>query len=106
MQSQSLRLNCPLQQINTYQVVLARYEDELYCIFLYADGLVQWAALDGYFAQVDFFHRINWLTTEHFRFPGSGTCSIIHIASRSNVGIPGMFVFRGTEIDLRFGNYY
>ena len=106
MQSESLRQNCPLQQINTYQVVLARYGDELYCIFLYADGLMQWAALDGYFALVAIFHHIHRLTMEYLHFPGSGTCSIIHIASRSNVGIPGMFVFRGTEINLRFGNYY
>ncbi|CAI8044560.1 hypothetical protein GBAR_LOCUS24699 [Geodia barretti] len=33
------------------------------------------------------------LISATFELPGSETCSIIHITSRSNVGIPGMFVF-------------
>ena len=41
-----------------------------------------------------------------FNFPGSGTCSVIHIASRSNIDIPGMFIFYVNETGLKFGNNF
>ena len=86
--------------------MLAQSGNDIYAVCLYADGLMQWTTgnhqqdggtngFGGTAASVGF---------ESSRFsyylPGSRTCSIIHIASRSNVNIPGLFVFlleAGTE---------
>ena len=66
----------------------------MYAIYLYADDLMQWASKGGGIggyprAYVGYYHIQDYYS---FSVPGSYSCSIIHIASRSNVGIPGMFV--------------
>ena len=96
-------ITLPLQT-NTFQAVLAQSGNNIFALYLYADGLIQWTTADdyggsngfgGYAAEVGF----NF-SDSYYNLPGSGTCSIIHIASRSNVNIPGLFVFlleAGTE---------
>lgn len=71
--------------------------------FLYADGLIQWTTgdasggtngLGGTPAQGGF----NAGDGERFfSIPGSQTAAIINIASTTNIGIPGVWIFR---IDL------
>ena len=79
----------------------------LYLIYLYADGLMQWASAPGTFiASVNYEYHPFSGDPYGFYLPGSQTCSIIHIASRSNVGIPGMFVLQIYNYYLRIGNYY
>ena len=91
-------ITLPLQT-NTFQAVLAQSGNGTFALYLYADGLIQWTTADGsdggsngfggYAANVGFYFGHN----SNYKLPGSGTCSIIHIASRSNVNIPGLFVF-------------
>ena len=82
------------QQTNTFQGVLAVSGNDVYGIGLYADGLMQWATSDQE-------HATPWCQTARVSFenindgttlPGSGTCSVLHAASLSNVNVPGMFV--------------
>ena len=71
-----------------------------FVIFLYADGLIQWTTgdasegsggLGGIPAQVGF----NAGDGERFAaVPGSRTASIINIASTSNVGLDGVWIYR------------
>ena len=90
-------------QNNTFQCVLARSGSQSYAIYLYADGLIQWAsgaigsdaALAGYDAG-------DGVTS--FTVPVSQTDDIIDIVSTSNVNVPGMWVFRLDEDDLVFSN--
>ena len=93
-------------QNNTFQCVLARSGNESYAIYLYADGLIQWtasvdqggengfggnAALVGYNAGDE-------ITS--FKVPGSQTDNILNIVSTSNIGVPGVLVFRLDEDDI------
>ncbi|CAI8029843.1 Tyrosine-protein kinase transforming protein RYK, partial [Geodia barretti] len=84
-------------QTNTFQAVIATSGNETYIMYLYADGLMQWISEYGGITDDGMFTaRVvygQWLISATFELPGSETCSIIHITSRSNVGIPGMFVF-------------
>ena len=77
-----------------------------FVIFLYADGEIQWTTgeasggtdgLGGTPAQVGFDAGDG---IRYFAVPGSQTDEIINIASTSNVGIPGMWIFRidGQEV--------
>ena len=77
-----------------------------FVIFLYADGEIQWTTgdasggtdgLGGTPAQVGFDAGDG---IRYFAVPGSQTADIINIAETSNVGIPGMWIFRidGQEI--------
>ena len=80
--------------------MLAQSGNDTYALYLYADGLIQWTTaknlnggsngFGGNAANVgiDFGN-----TNLNYRLSGSGTCSVIHIASRSNVNITGLFVF-------------
>ena len=80
--------------------MLAQSGNDTYALYLYADGLIQWTTADDVFggnngfggnaAKVGICFRHTNLS---YKLPGSGTCSIIHIASRSNVNIPGLLVF-------------
>ena len=85
--------------------MLAESGNDTFALCLYADGWIDW-----YYAFVEF--RIEPtsanMTTDPFVYtlPGSGSCSILHIASRSNINIPGLYVFllkHGTE--PYFGSY-
>ena len=97
-----------LLQTNTFQAVLAQSGNDTYALYLYADGLIQWTTADDEFGGSNGFGGIAAVVgidfydtdSDYYFLPGSGTCSIIHIASRSNVNIPGLFVFlleAGTE---------
>ncbi|CAI8057712.1 Sushi, nidogen and EGF-like domain-containing protein 1 [Geodia barretti] len=81
-------------QTNTFQAVIATSGNETYIMYLYADGLMQWISQNGGINDYGGISTANvGYSSETFELPGSETCSIIHITSRSNVGIPGMFVF-------------
>ena len=78
-----------LLQTNTFQCVLATTATESFVIFLYADGKIQWAdnALAGINAG-----NINGVSSTII--PGSQTPSIINITQTSNVGVPGLWMFK------------
>ena len=96
-----------MAQFNILQAVVARSGDDIYVISLYADGLIQWASADGGSSTLYPSASVGYaLNPYKFTLPGSQTCSIIHIASRSNVGIPGAFVFHLNGTDPIFGNDY
>ena len=106
-------ITLPLQT-NTFQAVLAQSGNGTFALYLYADGLIQWTTADslddgnngfgGNAAEVGINFGYN-----NYKLPGSGTCSIIHIASRSNVNIPGLFVFHleaGAEQNFGIYRYF
>ena len=85
----------------------------MYAIYLYADELMQWTTGDSY-AGTDGFggagaevgaERTDKGNGIHFSLPSSQTCSIVHMPFRSNVNVPGMFVFRATEREPFFGEH-
>ena len=83
-----------------------------FVIFLYADGEIQWTTgdasngiggLGGDPAQVGF------NAGDGVRFasvPGSQTADIINIDTTSNVGIPGVWIFRVDEEEIAIGGMY
>ena len=97
-----------MAQTNTFQVVIASSGNESYVIYIYADGFVQWINSNG---GVNDLGGVSTASVGYnsadipYTLPGSGTCSIIHVTSRSNVGIPGMFVFSLEDSRPVFGNY-
>ena len=97
-----------LSQTNTFQCVLAVSGDQTYVIYLYADGLIQWTTgdagdgidgLGGDEALVGYNAGDGIIS---YTIPGSQTDAIIGVASVSNVGIPGMLVFRLDEDQVVF----
>ena len=97
--------------------MLAKSGNDTFGIYLYADGLIQWTTSDysnggfngigGTAAIVGYDFKLTPNTTEfYYDLPGSNSCSIIHIPSRSNVNIPGLFVFLlSPETEPYFGTY-
>ena len=97
-------------QANTFQCVLATDGKESYAIFLYADNGIQWTTgdadggingLGGIPAQVGFnkgdgtgFTAVNNSRTEH----------IIRVASASNTGLPGILVFKISDVNISIRN--
>ena len=90
-------------QTNTFQCVLATDGLQSFAIFLYADGEIQWTTgdasggsngLGGTPAQVGFNagDGVNYAAV-----PASRTADIINIASTSNVGTPGVWIFQINE---------
>ena len=90
-------------QSNTFQCILVSSIQESYVIFLYADTRIQWTTgdasggIDGLggneaLAGINAGDGINFVT-----IPGSLTASIINIAQTSNVGIPGIWMFKVNE---------
>ena len=69
--------------------------NQTFVIYLYADGLMQWSrdgdTIVGYNA------GDGGLT--FYRIPGSLSKDIIEIVNRTNVGYPGLWVFRVDQID-------
>ena len=95
-------------QNNTYQCVLAVSGTQTYTIYLYADGLIQWTTgddgggiggLGGAPALVGYNAGDGMIS---YTLPGSQTDAIIGVASVSNVGVPGMLVFRLDQDDVVF----
>ena len=82
-------------QTNTFQAILAVSGDQTFIIYLYADNLIQWShsgrALAGYNAGDGIVS---------YTIPGSLTEEIINIDSTTNVGVPGMWVFRVDQEQL------
>ena len=90
-------------QTNTYQCILATTVTESFVIILYADGEIQWTTGDASggsnglggteaLAGINVGDGIN-----HITIPGSLTPSIIDITQTSNVGIPGVWIFKVDE---------
>ena len=84
--------------MNTFQCVLASSESESFAIFLYAD--LQWttgdlsSGTDGLggteaLAGINAGDGIN-----HVTIPGSRTSRILNLVSTSNVGDPGVWMFK------------
>ena len=89
-----------LLQTNTFQCILISDGPFTFVMFLYADGLIQWTTGDasdgingfgGTPAQGGFNAGDG---VRFFSIPGSQTADIINIATTSNIGIPGMWIFR------------
>ena len=80
-------------QANTFQCVLVSDGRLSFAIFLYADGLIQWTGSEvgGFAATVGVQTTIDRMS---IRVPESGTPSIIEIDTTSNVGRPGVWLFR------------
>ena len=87
-------------QVNTFQCVLATNEFESFVFFLYNDGGIQWTTgddsggtngLGGHEAVVG----ISAGDGDNFvMIPESGSPCILNIDKMSNVGIPGVWMFK------------
>ena len=95
-----------LLQTNTFQAILATDSVYSFALFLYADGEIQWTTddasggingLSGTPAQVGFDagDGVHYAT-----IPGSRSDAIINVTRTSNVGVPGMWVFRIDEEEV------
>ena len=85
---------CFFLQTNTFQCVLATDGTFSFVIFLYADGLIQWSRDDR--AEFDAQAGFNAGDGEnHTTIAGPQTeLDIINIASASNIGVPGKYLYR------------
>ena len=79
---------------------------ETYAIYLYADGEIQWTTgdadggvngLGGNPAQVGFDGGDG---TDFGVVPISGTADVIDIASTSNVGVDGVYIFKISDANI------
>ena len=77
---------------------------ETFAIFLYADGEIQWTTgdadggtdgLGGNPAQIGFNKGDG---TDFGVIPSSGTAKVINVASTSNFGVRGVYVFKISDI--------
>lgn len=77
-----------------------------FVIFLYADGEIQWTTGDASGGRNGFGGteaQVGFNAGDGIRFasvPGSRTGDIVNIDTTSNVGIPGVWVFRVDEDDI------
>ena len=78
---------------------------ETYAIFLYADGLIQWTTgdadggtngLGGNPAQIG----VNSGDGESTVIAISGTSDVVNVASTSNIGENGIYVFKISEVPV------
>ena len=95
-------------QVNTFQCILATDGMTSYSIFLYEDQGIQWTTsdrnggidgLEGNPALVGFDSGSGVV----FNLPGSGTNEILSLNSSSNIGVPGVFVYRIGPIGITSG---
>ena len=96
-------------QVNTFQCVLATNEFESFVFLLYNDGGIQWTTgdgsggfngLGGYEAIAGISDR-SYFSSYSLIIPLSLSPNILHIDKTSNVGIPGVWMFKvGTGIEL------
>ena len=96
-------------QTNTFQCVLAVVGTQSYAIYLYADGLIQWTTGDdnggrGGLGGNEALAGYANTTITSYTIPGSRTDAILGIASTTNIGVPGMWVFRLDEEELVLPN--
>jgi len=84
-----------LLQTNTFQCVLATDGNESYVIFLYAHEEIQWSIDKDPFTR---FHALAGISAgDGINFntiPESQTIEITNIDKKSNVGIPGVWMFQ------------
>ena len=90
-------------QVNTFQCVLATNEFESFVFFLYNDGGIQWTTGDnsGGVNGLGGSEAIIGISTGHFSnhddyiiIPLYASANILHIGKTSNVGIPGVWMFK------------
>ena len=80
-----------------------------YVIFLYADGEIQWTTGDlsgGVNGLGGTPAHVGFNAGDGVRFaavPDSETPEIINISSTSNIGVPGVWIFRVDQEDVIFG---
>ena len=80
-----------------------------FVIFLYADGEIQWTTGDASGGSGGFGGtpaQVGFNAGDGVRFasvPGSQTADIVNIDTTSNVGIPGVWIFRVDEEDIAIG---
>ncbi len=81
-----------LLQANTFQCVLGTNGVQSFAMFLYADGRIQWAMgdRDEYPANIGFTNAF----VESVYIPVSNTSDVINVATTSNNGIPGVWIFQ------------
>ena len=88
-------------QVNTFQCVLATNEFESFVFFLYNDGGIQWTTGDNSggvnglggnepFAGIS----AGYPSDDYIIIPLSASPNILHIDKTSNVGIPGVWMFK------------
>ena len=91
------------RQTNTLQCVLATTPLESFVIFLYADGRIQWTTGDdnGGIGGLDGIEAVAGINAgdgvNSITIPGSLTPRIINITQTSNVGTPGVWMFKVGE---------
>ena len=95
--------------MNTFQCVLATNEFESFVFFLYNDGAIQWTTGDdsggvngmGGSEAIAGISNGYFFGSSYIFIPFSLSPNIIHIDKTSNVGIPGVWMFKvGTGIEL------
>jgi len=96
-----------LLQTNTFQAVLATNSVHSFAIFLYADGEIQWTTDDASGginglggatpAQIGFDAGDG---IHYAAIPESFTDAVINVTQTSNVGVPGVWIFRIDEEEV------
>ena len=95
--------------MNTFQCVLATNELESFVFFLYNDGEIQWTTGDdsdginglGESGAIAGISDGSYFGSNPIVIPLSLSPDILHIDKTSNVGIPGVWMFKvGTGIEL------
>ena len=90
-------------QTNTFQCILATTIRNSFVMFLYPKERIQWTTGDDSYGSNGFggdeaLAGINvGDDVNHVTIPGSLTPSIINITQTSNVGIPGVYIFKVGE---------
>ena len=84
-------------QVNTFQCILATNEFESFIFFLYNDGAIQWSSVgehgDPFYGEP----IVGISAGDHENFfyvHGPSTGNILDIDKTSNVGIPGVWIFK------------
>ena len=77
-------------QTNSFQVVLVSDGQLSFVFFSYGD--IQWGG--------NAFIGFNLGERRNFSVPGSQTASIVDVETRSNVGVPGLFVYRVDQVNV------
>ena len=89
--------------MNTFQCVLATNEFESFVFFLYNDGGIQWTTgddsggvngLGGNEAVAGICDGSFFRRSRYILIPTSGSPNILNIDKTSNVGIPGVWMFK------------
>lgn len=87
-------------QINTFQCILATDGFRSFVIYFYADGMIQWTTGDASGGEGGFGGtpaQVGFNAGDGVRYaivPGSRTADIVNIDMTSNIGVPGVWVFR------------